>query len=187
MSAKKKRVLITIGHFIFAVLLVVLDQISKLYIRTYLADGHDIPVIDGVFRIVFVKNTGAVWGMFKGFTNILSYSSVLIFALVLVFYIKIPKDNKKLRPLTGISIFVMSGAIGNLIDRIFLKYVVDFIYFELIDFPVFNIADCYITVSMFLLIILFIFYYKDDDLDFFSRKKKATDITEEKGEDGKDS
>lgn len=187
MSEKKKRVLITLGHFVFAVLLVVLDQVSKLHIRTYLSGGKDISVIDGVFRIVFVKNTGAVWGLFRGFTEILSYSSVLIFILVLVFYIKIPKDNKKLRPLIGISIFVMSGAIGNLIDRIFLKYVVDFLYFELIDFPVFNIADCYITVSMFLLIILFIFYYKDDDLSFLSRKKKDTVTAEEKGDDGKDS
>ena len=57
----------------------------------------------------------------------------------------------------------MAGAIGNLIDRISLKYVVDFIYFELIDFPIFNIADCYLTVSSFLLIILAIFYYKEND------------------------
>ena len=69
----------------------------------------------------------------------------------------------------------MAGAAGNQIDRVFRHFVVDFIYFKLIDFPIFNVADIYVTVSAFLLILLVAFYYKDEhDFDFiFSRKAKA--------------
>lgn len=70
--------------------------------------------------------------------------------------------------------FLTSGALGNLIDRIRLKYVIDFIYFSLIDFPVFNVADIYVTVSMIVLLLLVLFYYKDeDDFAFLSPKKKG--------------
>ena len=74
--------------------------------------------------------------------------------------------------------FVTAGAIGNLIDRIRLNYVVDFLYFELIDFPVFNVADCYITVSMFLLVILVLFYYKDEDFSLIWPKKSQSSVTD---------
>ena len=70
----------------------------------------------------------------------------------------------------------MSGAAGNLIDRILQGYVVDFFYFRLINFPVFNVADCYVTISAAALIILFLFYYKDSDLEPFSLKKKGDSL-----------
>ena len=67
--------------------------------------------------------------------------------------------------------FIGAGAIGNMIDRMFRKYVVDFIYFRLIDFPVFNVADIYVTVAAVLLIVLVVFYYKDEDFDkIFSKR-----------------
>ena len=66
----------------------------------------------------------------------------------------------------------MAGAIGNMIDRAVRGYVVDFFYFRLIDFPIFNVADIYVTVTMILLLILILFYYKEEDLEFLSRKGK---------------
>ena len=65
-----------------------------------------------------------------------------------------------------------------MIDRLNLGYVVDFFYFRLIDFPVFNVADCYVTVTVFLFAILFLFYYKEDELSFIPgmAKKKETDV-----------
>jgi len=66
---------------------------------------------------------------------------------------------------------VMAGALGNLLDRFYQGFVTDFLYFELIDFPVFNVADCYITFAMFLFAFLLIFKYKDSELEFFSFKK----------------
>ena len=64
----------------------------------------------------------------------------------------------------------MAGALGNLVDRFYQGFVTDFLYFELIDFPVFNVADCYITFSMFLFAFLLIFKYKEADLEFFTFK-----------------
>lgn len=69
-------------------------------------------------------------------------------------------------------VFLSAGAIGNLIDRSVNKYVVDFLYFELIDFPIFNLADCYVTGAAAFLIILCLFYYKDEDFAFLNRKEE---------------
>ena len=65
----------------------------------------------------------------------------------------------------GICILFFAGALGNFIDRVFRNYVVDFFYFKLIDFPVFNVADIYVTVGTFILAFLLLFYYKEEDLD----------------------
>ena len=73
--------------------------------------------------------------------------------------------NRHFLPLRVCAVMLAGGAIGNVIDRLYLGYVVDFFYFKLIDFPVFNVADIFVTVSMFLLIFLILFFYKEDDLD----------------------
>ena len=83
--------------------------------------------------------------------------------------LKVP-DGKKYLPLRIVLLFISAGAAGNLYDRLTLKYVRDFIYFSLIDFPVFNVADMYVTVSVFCLVFLLMFYYKDEDLQFAARK-----------------
>ena len=95
-------------------------------------------------------------------------SAIAVIALIIA-YIRIPGDRKYL-PLRLIVIFLCAGAAGNLIDRVTLHYVRDFIYFSLLDFPVFNVADIYVTVSVFLLIILILFYYKEEDLQFGARQ-----------------
>ena len=71
------------------------------------------------------------------------------------------------------SINACSGAIGNFIDRVRFGYVRDFIYFKLINFPVFNVADCYVTISVAIFIVLILFVYKENEFDFLSFKKKA--------------
>ena len=69
------------------------------------------------------------------------------------------------------SLFLLvSGAVGNMIDRLTQKYVVDFLYFKLIDFPIFNVADCYVVIATFSLILLFFFFYSDEELEFLSFK-----------------
>ena len=67
---------------------------------------------------------------------------------------------------------VSAGAVGNMIDRIGQGYVVDFLYFKLINFPIFNVADCYVTISAFLLILLVFFYYREEEMACFSLHKK---------------
>ena len=69
------------------------------------------------------------------------------------------------------AVMICAGAIGNMIDRLRLNYVVDFFYFELINFPIFNIADCYVVVACILFAFAILFYYKEDELSCFSLKK----------------
>ncbi len=160
-------------HLLYAVVLIVIDQLTKYAARTRFSDGSDISVIPGTLRLLLHKNTGAVWGFLSGTKHSILYLSIatlIILALIIFIYFKIP-DTKKYAPILLIITFIFSGAIGNLIDRVCLNYVTDFIYVELINFPVFNVADCYVTVSVFLLCYLILFKYTDSDLDFFSKKK----------------
>jgi len=160
-----------IRHAVYAVLLIVLDQLTKLWVRRELTD-KDISLIPGVFKFTFVKNTGAVWGMGSGKAGsviFLTVVTLIILVGIIYIYLKFPSD-KKYYPLQVILMFIIAGAIGNLIDRIFLGYVTDFLYFELINFPVFNVADCYITVSCFVIIFLVLTVYKDEEFDFLSLK-----------------
>ena len=86
--------------------------------------------------------------------------------LIALFYLllRMPK-YKKYIPLDYVIVFLIAGAIGNYIDRITNNYVVDFIYFSLINFPVFNVADIYVTVAVIVLFLLILVFYKDEDLE----------------------
>jgi signal peptidase II len=90
-----------------------------------------------------------------------------------------------MKPLRICIVFLSAGAFGNLIDRVFLGYVRDFFYFSLIDFPIFNVADICVSVTMCVLIILILFVYRDHDFDFLKRTKPETDEALKDGEDGK--
>ena len=80
--------------------------------------------------------------------------------------------TKKYMPLRICSILLIAGAVGNLIDRVRLNYVIDFFYFKLIDFPIFNVADCYVVVACIIFAFLILFYYKEDsDFDFLRKQK----------------
>ena len=90
--------------------------------------------------------------------------------IVLFFLLKLP-ENKKFYPVHVCLSAVIAGGIGNMIDRIRFDHVVDFFSFVLINFPIFNVADCYIVVAITILFILFIFVFKEEDLDFLSFKQ----------------
>ena len=96
---------------------------------------------------------------------------LLFFGVFIYVYARIPKDRYYL-PLSVTALVMVSGALGNFIDRVCRGYVVDFIYFSLIDFPIFNIADMYVVCSGILLVMLVCFRYKnDEDYDFLRIKK----------------
>jgi signal peptidase II len=136
---------------------------------------NPIDIIPKVLKLEYHENTGAVWGFFSGSVQILALFSLIILAIVTFFYFKVP-NGRKYNALKVILVFIAAGAVGNMIDRILLKHVVDFIYFYIIDFPLFNVADTYVTISAFLLVFLALFYYKDKDFEFlehlFSKKDK---------------
>lgn len=155
---------------LYAVLLFV-DLFTKTWAARALSDGRHVPIIKGVLEFYYIENRGAAFGIFQNGTAILSAISLIAVIALIIAYLRIP-DGPKYLPLRLIAVFLCAGAAGNLIDRITLHYVRDFIYFSLIDFPVFNVADIYVTVSVFFLILLILFYYKDEDLQFGEQKEQ---------------
>ena len=133
------------GGILLMVLLVVVDQLTKQLASTYVS-GNGVSVIPGVFRLLYVENQGAAFGLFKDrrFFFILIAVMFLAAGAALLHHLA-DKNPPALLRIAGFTL--MAGAAGNLIDRIFLGYVRDFLYVELIDFPVFNAADIFITVS----------------------------------------
>ncbi len=129
------------------------DQIIKLLVINYLKPIQYVDIIEGVLRFRYVENTGAIFGSFATHTAFLTAFSVILLGVTIFFLIKNKNQNK----LVNICLlFMISGGIGNIIDRIRLHYVVDFIEPLFIDFAVFNFADCLITVGAFTLIIYLI-------------------------------
>lgn len=127
------------------VLGIILDLVSKsLFAKYFSSHIEAIVVIPNFFEFVFVKNTGAAYGMFGGNTIILSIVSILFIVAFVIFDIYNHSNNWWY--ILGIG-FIISGAIGNLVDRLFLGYVRDFISLRLFSF-VFNLADLFITVGV---------------------------------------
>lgn len=137
---KKKYISIIIS----ILLLVMLDQISKLLVVNYL--NKEIIFIDNFFSFTFIKNYGAAFGIFGGNTLFLILITILL--IIYLSYDTYKNINKKFNVI--FNILIISGALGNLIDRIFRKYVVDFISFILFNnqMPVFNIADILVTFGV---------------------------------------
>lgn len=157
-----------IRHYMMAVvsvcILVFLDQFTKQIVVQQLKEQSAYVLIRNVFQLEYLENRGAAFGLFQN-QRIFFYISVLVISLVVIwFYGKVPMEKKYL-PLRICAVLILSGAFGNCIDRIRLNYVVDFFYFKLINFPIFNVADIYVTVAAFLLIVLVLFYYKEEELE----------------------
>ena len=105
-----------------------------------------ITLIPKVFRLYYLENRGSAFGLMQNQKVFLVFFTVIILAALTFFYRKIP-DTGRMMPLKIAVVLIYAGAIGNFIDRIRQSYVVDFFYFELIDFPVFNVADIYVTTA----------------------------------------
>jgi len=131
-------------HLITAAVIVAADFITKLLVRMNMQFGATIPIVDDVFHITHVGNTGAAFGIFPGSRWILIALSLIIIIGFIYVIVTRKFDDKWMR--FGIA-FMLGGAIGNLIDRLFIGHVVDFLDFRLINFPVFNIADIFVTVG----------------------------------------
>lgn len=165
---------------ILVFILVILDQITKIKVVDYLIDNNRLVLIDGVLEFIYVKNTGAAFSFLTGFPIVFIITTPIVVLIILYYYSKIPNE-KKYFVLRILFLFLISGAIGNFIDRVSLGFVRDFIYFSLINFPVFNVADIYVTCSVIIFIILAVFYYDSKELDsiFFGDKSSNEDKTKE--------
>ncbi len=165
------------------IVMVALDQWTKLLTLKHVAGTDGFYIIDKILRIYFVKNEGMAWGMLQNKQIIFIIITPIVIAFLMMIYYRLPFEKKFI--LARICVLLLTGgAIGNLIDRIFRGelfhgYVVDMIYVEIIDFPVFNIADSFITVGFAMMIFSIFCVYKEKDFDLLFKRKKAAEEKKE--------
>ena len=157
-----------------------LDQWSKYLIIQHFAEGEEKNLIGEAIVLTYVQNRGMAWGFFQNGQLIFSILTPLAICAVIFLYVRTPWE-KEYRPIRIAEVMMVGGAIGNLLDRIFRYepstgsmfhgYVVDMIYAKFIHFPVFNVADIYVTCSVVVLFILFMFVYKDEELTVIFKGK----------------
>ncbi len=186
----KKEVSIAV---VWVIVLVLLDRFTKLLAASYLQGKSDFVIIPGVFVLRYLRNDSAAFSLdpitlldkifhFEIFANdpiaflnakmiFFILMTIIVIILLCLLYLKIP-NTRHFRFMNWILVAFIAGAIGNCIDRSIYHYVIDFFYFELIDFPVFNVADIYVTVSAFATVILCLFYYKEADYEVIFPAKK---------------
>ena len=169
-------------------MLVLFDQITKIVATHFLKGKPAISIIENVFELQYLENRSAAFGMdpvsllhrlfsFSAFNENPSLLSTfqmgflvlitcIIFICLVLVYLRIP-STKRYQYMYWILLFFMAGAIGNFIDRIINQYVVDFFYFKLINFPIFNVADIYVTIAAVFMLFFGLFYYKEEDFEIF--------------------
>lgn len=151
-------------YIILIAILVIVDQLSKYLVAENMYLGESIPIINNFFHITYVENRGIAFGMFQGKLDIISIATILaIVAIAGYLY----KSLNKLPYLEKIGyIYIFSGAIGNMIDRVFRNYVIDMIDFRGIWSYVFNFADVWINLGVaFILLNQIVFSKKKDEVE----------------------
>lgn len=187
---KKKITLHIVIQLILFAILVVIDQFTKQLAVLNLKDQDPDVLIDNVLEFRYLENSGAAFSMFQNRQWMFYVITAVILVLLIMLFIRVTRslyaytevEEGSFRKKTfsqGILLnyifsVLAAGAIGNLIDRVRLHYVVDFIYIRAIDFPVFNFADICVTVSAILLVVYFLFIYKEDvNFPLFANKRKT--------------
>ena len=136
-----------------------LDLITKaIFEKLYETGEATIAVIPGVFGFTYAKNTGAAFSLFSNSTALLTILSVL-FVLGFFFFF-FYNHHQNFWYLFGF-VCIVSGAVGNMVDRIWLSYVRDFLQFLFVNFPIFNIADVLLTIGMISFAVYIFFHYPD--------------------------
>lgn len=176
MKNNTKRRLILLADFAVMLLLIALDQYTKHLAVINLKDRPAVSVIEGIFELKYLENRGAAFGMLQNQKAFFVLIACIILVAICYVLFKMP-NKKKYIWLHILLVLIASGAVGNMIDRIRLEYVVDFFYIVLINFPIFNVADIYVSVSCVLLAWFILFYYKEQDLEFLNiREKRIREI-----------
>ncbi len=146
------------------VILVVLDRLTKVWAATQLKGNDGISLIKNILRFQYLENHGAAFGIMQNMRILLLIITVVILCGLFFLFVKLG-SSRKFTPARTAIVVLAAGAVGNMADRFLYGYVVDFIYFELINFPIFNVADCYVVVAAVVSFLLILFYYKEDDFD----------------------
>lgn len=162
---------------LLSLILIFIDQLTKYLVVNRLDLEANHPVIPKILSFEYLENRGVAFGIMSGKMTLITIVVILVtvFIVYMVFLLekaifKSSNLNIKFTLLQVICAFLIAGAIGNLIDRLSLGYVVDFIKFDFINFPTFNVADCYVTVSAILLFIILMFFISEDELEAVKNK-----------------
>lgn len=147
---------------ITAVILIGVDQATKYLALVKLKPISSMTMADGFLNLTFVENRGVAFGMFSGQRWFILLLTAVITVVLLYFYSKLPK-TKEYKFVRMAMVLVFAGAIGNMIDRVFRGYVVDFFEFAFVRFPVFNVADIFVVVGVFILAFLILFVIKEPE------------------------
>lgn len=166
----KKKWLLCID-LLFLIVLVFVDQFTKYLAIIKLKNQPAFNIINGVLEFNYLENRGAAFGMLQNQKLFFVFVAVIFLGVIIYVLFKAPGD-KKYFSMHILLTMIAAGAIGNMIDRLRFEYVVDFIYFVLINFPIFNVADIYVTVATAVMVIQVLFVYKDSDFNFLSLNQK---------------
>ena len=150
MNKTKRMIILNIYFLVSGIAVLMLDQISKYLVVTRVPEGTSRELIHNFLYIVNVKNTGAAFGIFQGYTGILTIISFIAIILIIILKIILNLDYGFYNVVLG---FILGGAMGNLVDRFFVGEVTDFISFTIFP-PVFNVVDSFLVIGFSLIIIL---------------------------------
>lgn len=144
--------------FIIMAAVIAIDQITKWLAVQYLTKVETVPIIKDILHLTYLENEGAAFGILKNNRWVfLVISTVAIIGLI-IYLVKYPPKNKWL--IFGLS-FIVGGGIGNMIDRLLLGYVVDFIDFRVINFAIFNGADSFVCIGA-VLVLIYVFFFSEE-------------------------
>ena len=141
-------------YFVLCIGIIVLDFLVKLWAKTDLSQIGSVPVWEGGFHLTYVENRGAAFGIMQN--KVWFFVIVALVAIPVIVYVFRKYQNRSKTLSLGLC-FILAGAVGNMIDRITLGFVVDFLDFRIIDFPVFNIADIFVCIGAGLIAIFVVF------------------------------
>lgn len=164
----RKRMLVV--DAVIAVLLLGFDQFTKHLAIEKLKGNQAFVLIDGVLELQYLENRGSAFGMLQNQKFFILFVCLVFLMVILFFLLKLPETRKFVSVHVLLSAIVAGGA-GNMIDRFRFDYVVDFISFVLINYPIFNVADIYIVVATLSLFVMFLFVFQERDLEFLSFKQ----------------
>lgn len=167
----KKTVMLAVDLAVILVLIVI-DQFTKYLAALHLKDKDAYVIADGVLELRYLENSGAAFGLLQNQKMFFLVLAILVILIIVYVLFRMPTD-RRYNALNVLLVMICAGAAGNMIDRIRGPYVVDFIYISLINFPIFNMADIYVTVATFLFVLLLLFYYKEQDFAFLSIRQQT--------------
>ena len=166
-----KKIYYIILDFLMLILFVAADQITKYYAVIKLKNQPAYNLIDGILEFNYLENRGAAFGVLQNQKYFFVFVALIFIGVIVFVLIKVP-TQKKYYSLNILLVMIAAGAVGNMIDRVRYDYVVDFIYLVCIQFPIFNVADIYVTTATVILVFQILFVYKTNDFNFLSFNPK---------------